>query len=156
MGRGSLDFHPFVVSHKLIILIALPVFCALSLWLRENYPFSHFPMYGNPTPVSQYYHLADGDGKPLPIATLTGKTAPKLGKMLRTYRDERLKAIKPKVKELPKEDWAAICQKVLDYLRQQAAVKHLTLPAKMKIMSTEIRYQGGQVVETPEVFYAEP
>ncbi|MDB6117095.1 MAG: hypothetical protein JWO08_876 [Verrucomicrobiaceae bacterium] len=145
-----------MVSHKIIILVALPVFCALSLQLKENYPFSHFPMYGNPTPVSQYYHLTDGEGKPLPIATLTGKTAPKLGKMLRSYRDERMKEIKPKVKDLSKEDWALVCQKVLDYLRQQAAVKHMQLPAKMKIMSTEIRYADGKVVETPEVFFAEP
>lgn len=145
-----------MVSHKIIILVALPAFCALSLALRENYPFSHFPMYGNPTPVSQYYNLADADGKPLPIETLTGKTDPQLGKMLRTYRDERLRAIKPAVKDLPKEEWPRVCQKVLDYLRQQAGVKHMQLPAKLKIMSTEIRYQGGQVVETPAVFYAEP
>ncbi len=145
-----------MVSHKIIILIALPVFCALSLELRENYPFSHFPMYGDPSPVRQYYHLADADGKALPIATLTGKTAPKLGKMLRSYRDERMKALKSKANDLPKEEWNAIGQKVLDYLRQQAAVKHQALPAKLKIMSTEIHYQDGKVVESPEVFYAEP
>ena len=145
-----------MVSHKIIILIALPAFCVLSLRLRVNVPFSHFPMYGNPTLVSQYYHLTDGEGKPLPIAVLTGKTAPKLGKMLRTYRDERLQEIKPPVKELPEKDRAMVAQKVLDYLRQQAAVKHQQLPAKMKIMSTEIRYKNGKVEETPEVFYAEP
>ena len=145
-----------MVSHKLIIVIALPAFCVLSLLLRENFPFSQFPMYGNPTAVAQYYHLTDGDGKPLPIVTLTGKTAPQMGKMLRTYRDQRLKEIKPAVKDLPEKDWAVICQKVLDYLRQQAAVKKLALPVKMKIMSTEIRYRDGKVDETPKVFYAEP
>jgi len=39
-------------------------------------------MYGDPDPVSQYYHLTDGDGKPLPIDQLTGVRSANLGKIV--------------------------------------------------------------------------
>lgn len=147
-----------MISYKVFILLAMAAFCALSLALKENYPFSHFPMYGDPEPVASFYYLADGDGRPLPIATLTGKTPPKLGKMLRAYRDERLavlKKAKPKLQDLPPEEWPPLCQKTLAYLRQQAGVLKKDLPAKLQIIKTSIRYENGAVKETPEVFFAE-
>lgn len=145
-----------MLTPKLILLIALPAFCALSLALKENYPFSHYPMYGDPDPVSLYYHLADGEGKPLPIETLTGKSAPKLGKILRGHAERRAKELKLNhYGKLPPEEWAPICKETLSYLRQQAEVLHQTLPAKLQIMKTEIRFQDGKVAETPKVFFSE-
>ena len=148
-----------MVSHKIIIVIALPAFCVLSLLLGENYPFSNFPMYGNPSPTSQYFHLTDGDDHPLPFSKLTGKRAKDggaLGKMIRTYRDQRLKELHLKGKELPEADRNMAAQKVIDYLRQEAAFNHKEMPAKLKIISTEIAFKNGRVVETPQLYYAEP
>jgi hypothetical protein len=143
-------------THKIVLLIALPAFCALSLALQENYPFSHYPMYGDPDPVSVYYHLADGEGKPLPIEKLTGKSAPKLGKILRGHAERRAKELKLRsYNKLPPNEWQPICTETLAYLRQQAQVRKQVLPAKLRIMKTEIRYDGDKVVESPQVFFAE-
>jgi hypothetical protein len=145
-----------MLTPKIILLIVLPLFCALSLALKENYPFSHYPMYGDPDPVSLYYHLADGEGKPLPIEKLTGKSAPKLGKILRGHAERRAKELKlTHYNKLPPEEWTPICQETLAYLRQQAGVLKKELPTKLKIMKTEIRFENGKVVESPKVFFAE-
>jgi len=61
----------------------------LSLKTGEHYPFSHFPMYGNPNPKPvDYYFLTDAAGEPLPVAKLVGDTAPKLKKQINTALNE--------------------------------------------------------------------
>ena len=143
-------------SHKVILLILLPAICGLATVLQENYPFSHYPMYGDPDSVSVYYHLADGNGRPLPIEKLTGKSAPKLGKILRGHAERRAKELKLRnYSKLPQPEWDPICRETLAYLRQQAGVRKQALPAKLKIMKTEIRYKDGRVAESPVVFYSE-
>ena len=156
-ARDSLN--PAAVSHKTLILIALPAFCLLSLVVKENYPFSNFPMYGNPSPTSEYFYLTDGDNHELALGKLTGKRARdggSLGKLIRKYRDERLAELKIKGTKLPDADRDLAAKKVLDYLRQEAAFNHHPMPAKLKVMLTEIAYIDGKVVETPQLYYAEP
>jgi hypothetical protein len=145
-----------MVSHKVILVLLLPLYCFVAEKLEENYPVSHYPMYGDPDPVSVYYHLADGNGKPLPIEHLTGKSAPKLGKILRGHAERRAKELKLRsYSKLPPEEWPPICKETLAYLRQQAGVLKQELPAKLKIMKTEIRFLDGRVVENPNIFFAE-
>lgn len=145
-----------MVSHKVILVALVPLYCLLAEKLQENYPVSHYPMYGDPDPVSVYYHLADGEGKPLPIEKLTGKSAPKLGKILRGHAERRAAELKLRsYSKLPAEEWAPICKETLAYLRQQAGVLKHELPSKLRIMKTEIRFKNGAVDETPIVFFAE-
>ena len=143
-------------SHKVLLLGLLPLYCLMAEALQENYPISHYPMYGDPDPVSVFYHLADSDGKALPIQRLTGKSSPKLGKILRGHAERRAKELHlNSYSKIPDEEWTPICRETLSYLRQQAGVIRSQLPAKLKIMKTEIRFQNGRVVENPIVFFAE-
>jgi hypothetical protein len=143
------------MNRQLFILLALGVFSAFSLTLRENYPFSHFPMYGNPSDDVYYHWLADAEQQPLPVAKLTGKTAPKLGKMLRTYTELRAKELKLKRKALPQPEVDKIGMQLLNYLRQEALTIGQNLPNKMILMRTDISYVEGRLIEVATPVFAE-
>jgi hypothetical protein len=44
----------------------------ISLAARENYPLSHYPMYDRFTDHTFYVYIADKDGEPIPVQSLTG------------------------------------------------------------------------------------
>jgi hypothetical protein len=166
-------------------LTALAIYCVLSVLLQENYPFSHFPMYSNPSPERPYYILADGQGQPLPTASLTGVTCPKIGKIYRTETAEvadrltkelrkewvaalsnkpmpkrwwtRLTSKRPSVKadHLPAEHKQAIGEKLFAYFRKEAATHKQTLPPKLQLIRMEISYHDGKISDTPEVIAKE-
>jgi hypothetical protein len=143
------------MSHKVWTLIAFIVCTGVCLAVKENYPFSNYPMYGDPDPISEYYHLADGDGKPLAVRNLTSVTCPQVGKILRGRGDARGKELGMKRKNMPPAEWEVICRLTLGELREKAKVYGNTLPEKLRIMHTTIEYKDGRVVETPRVFFAE-
>jgi hypothetical protein len=49
----------------------------LGLLIKENFPFSHWPMYSNFTPSSGYVYVINGEGEPVATATFF-ETAPRL------------------------------------------------------------------------------
>lgn len=144
-----------MLSHKIVLISAFAVFCGFSLEVKENFPFSNYPMYGDPDPVSEYYHLADAEGKPLAVRTLTGVTCPQVGKILRKRGDARGKQLGVKRKNMPAAEWEIICRKTLGELRAKAVVFKNKLPDKMRIMHTTIEFKDGRIVETPDIFFAE-
>lgn len=144
-----------MLSHKIVLIALFAVFCSASLAMKENFPFSNYPMYGDPDPVSEYYHLADGEGKPLAVRTLTGVTCPQVGKILRKRGDDRGKQLGMKRKKMPPAEWEIICRKTLNELRDKAVVRGNKIPDKLRIMHTTIEYKDGRIVETPDIFFAE-
>lgn len=109
-------------SRQFWLWLFIAALMAVSLKVEENYPFSHFPMYGNPNskPVD-YYFITDGAGNPLPVLTHSGDTAPRIKKRLNT----RMKAWMAKngVKkddDIPKPEWARMHLEVLEEFIAQA------------------------------------
>jgi hypothetical protein len=136
---------------KISPLTALAVYTLVSLQLEENYPISNYPMYSNPSPERPYYMITDGEGKLLPIQTLTGVTCPKIGKIFRKECDELAKQLDVKAVELKPEHHQAISMKMFAYLRNESQQKDQTaaLPAKLRLVKNYITYENGQVIETP-------
>lgn len=145
------------VSYRGWLLILLAAFCVISLVIKENYPFSNYPMYSDPDPFAHVYFLADQAGKPLPLYEMAFVTSPNLGKILRKRQQDRAKALKISVKDLSPEDQSAIGKDLVAYLRSQSAylTKSDKLPKAVKIMRTTIQFENGEVVERSEVLYAE-
>jgi hypothetical protein len=113
----------------------MALIAALSLTIRENYPFSHFPMYGNPNsrPVD-YYFLTDGTGQPLPVAALTGETAPRIKKRMLTQEFKFVKDHHLKDRTaIPPENLAAIRSRVLSSFVTQARSRGTPLPAEIQL-----------------------
>ncbi len=77
---------------------------AVSLRVEEQYPFSHFPMYHNFSDLTYYVYVADGDGEPIAVQSLTYNRTTRLRKI---YDDElepiRLELRKRRAELTPEE-----------------------------------------------------
>lgn len=62
------------------------MFVFLCLLLKENFPFSHFPMYESFSDYSFVIYVADKDGEPLPVQSITSFKTSKLKKI---FNDEQ-------------------------------------------------------------------
>lgn len=133
----------------------LALYCAVSLLLEENYPFSHYPMYSNPGADRSYYIVADGVGQPIPIADLTGITCPKVGKMYRKKAQEAGKLLKLNSSSLPPDLQQKVGEEIFAQLRQYARQLNKEMPAKLILQKIEISYRNGKVTENPEVLARE-
>ncbi len=111
-----------------------------SLKTGEHYPFSHFPMYGNPNPKPvDYYFLTDDSGQPLPVVELTGDTAPKLKKRLNTQLNEWGFANDTRNKsEIPPDVRARLTKEVLDSFVTQSKHRGTPLPDRVQLWRGEI------------------
>ncbi len=130
-GWRTLWRHPVVPLLVLLLLTQI---------LRDEYPFSHYPMYSNPTsrPLKWQY-LADGDGKPLAHVYHTGISPSQVGKMHGT-RKQRFAT----------EEEAAL--DVLKYLRAMNAKRpRRPLPEKIVLIETKIGFGDGHFIETNRV-----
>jgi hypothetical protein len=135
-------------------LTTLVIFVGVSLVLKETYPFSHFPMYSSPRAARFYYLVADSGGQPLPIATLTGITPPKIGKMHARKRQERSSALDKAGEDRAKRNYE-IGREICMMLREQAARRGNVLPQGIQLIRVEVRYNDGKLKETREIFFAE-
>jgi hypothetical protein len=140
---------------KVTPLVALAIFTALSLVIKENYPFSNYPMYSNPSPERNYFMITDGEGKPIPVATLTGITCPKIGKIFRKRSDEMADKLKLKRTALPQEMVQAVGMSIFQQLRKEAAGMNKELPPKLQLMRTDITFEDGKIVELPHLIATE-
>lgn len=118
----------------------------LSLKLEEQYPFSHFPMYGNPGKGAvDYYFLTDDAGKPLPVADLAGDTAPKLKKRLNTLLNDYMAAERRKGRKLRTKDdipdavRAQFADEVLSGFVKQSRDRGTPLPNRVQLWRGDIR-----------------
>ena len=135
-------------------LTTLALFVAVSLVLKENYPFSHFPMYSSPTAPRAYYMVTDSGGQPLPISTLTGVTPPKIGKMhWRKSRERESAARKAGARQVGGDD--EIGREICAMLREQAARRGQVLPQGIQLFRVEIQYHDGKITERRELLFAE-
>lgn len=144
-----------MTSHKSLLLASLVAFCAFSLWAKENYPFSHYPMYGDPDPSAFYHYLTDGEGKPIATYAFTGKSAAQVGKIIRTRSIEKAKILGMDAKKMSQSEWDAVYRETLAYLHAQSKSNGTPLPERVRIMRTDIRFEGDRVRETPRVMFAE-
>ena len=121
-----------------------------SLKIGEHYPFSNFPMYGNPGPGPvDYYFLTDAAGEPLPTGKLTGDTAPKLKKRLNTSLNEWA-AANPGVgkSKMPPEVRARLTREILDGFVVQSKRRGTPLPERVQLWRGEIMTTPAGYTET--------
>jgi hypothetical protein len=90
----------------------------------------------------------------LPIATLTGITPPKIGKMHARKRQERSSALDKAGEDRAKRNYE-IGREICMMLREQAARRGNVLPQGIQLIRVEVRYNDGKLKETREIFFAE-
>ena len=132
---------------KVSPIAALLVYTGLSLAIEENYPFSNYPMYSNPSPERPYYTITDGDGQALPIQTKTGITCPKIGKIYRKKSEELARSLDIRANDMKPEHQQQIAEEMFAQLRTEAKKLNQPMPPTLQLMKTYISYQDGKVVE---------
>ena len=140
-------------------IFSVSLITAFSLLVGEFYPFSNFPMYGDPDESENYFYIAeampDGTNEALPVRRLTGITAPKVKKMyksrLKAHLEERAEAEGVRKVEPTAQDRRKIGLDMLAYLRDQADGRQNQLPGKTSLVEVWIVYDGETgYSETPE------
>lgn len=104
-------------------LLSVAVLVIVNLKVEEEYPFSNFPMYGNPRADDvDYYFLTDATGQPLSTNDYAGITAPQIKKRLnKLLKEDKIYSKVKKGEVLSSPELDAAAQKVLTKMREDAA-----------------------------------
>lgn len=141
--------------------IALTVLC---LVLKENFPFTHYPMYSNFEDQTYYVWLADGEGEPIPVQKVTYM---RLGKIKKVYnsgllavREEigKQTGSKPRKRNLTQAQRRGPGDETLRWIyanSHEAAQTTLREAAPLKLFHVDIRIEGNKVVEGDPVLVGE-
>jgi len=124
-------------------ILALPLFVTLTQSLEESYPFSHFPMYKDPSPTEFYLFVADETGEPLPIAHMAGVSAAKVKKRWKS----RLSEVGADWKDEPSEAFEQTGRELLASLRELAAARKRPFPETVQLVRADISYLDDQFRE---------
>ena len=72
------------------VALLLTIVC---LAVKEEFPFSHFPMYGSFSDYSYIVYVADREGEPLPIQAISSYKTSKLKKVFNTAQKAERKRL---------------------------------------------------------------
>jgi hypothetical protein len=136
-------------------LTALVIFVILCLIVKENFPFSNFPMYARPGAERGYFVVTDGDGQPIPVGNLTGVTASQVGKAYRKKSKEFGRKTNPLSTQSRTDRDRIVGGEIFQMLREQAAKREKNLPEKLQLHLVEIRFDDGEIKENKRVLFAE-
>ena len=151
MTEHSGPIRPSLPWHLLLLVLFMLAIIFISLRVQENYPFSHFPMYGNPNgkPVD-YYFLTDGVGNPLPVRKLMGDTAPRIKKRINTAEEKYIRDTghKGTKAEIPEAERTRIREVVLDGFLAQSKLRGTVLPDTVEMWRALIHQREDGYAET--------
>lgn len=129
----------------------------LCLLLKENFPFTHYPMYSNFEDQTYYVWLGDGEGEPIPIQNTTGI---RLGRIKKIYNTGLLEAReqagakfgkKPRKRHLSPAQRRAPAEQTLRWIYDSSSPQARTAlraAAPLSLYHVDIRIEENRVVET--------
>lgn len=130
----------------------------ISLLARENYPLSHYPMYDRFTDHTFYVYVADGDGEPLPVQTLTGKRTSRIKKPYDKALDKVRKALGKRKRELTpaesEEAGLAALRDLYEFAGTDGQQK-LEQSAPIRLYQVDIFARDGEIDKRPPELIAE-
>jgi len=126
-----------------VVLVA----CAV---VREQFPFSHFPMYDHFPDHTFYVFVKDGAGQPVPLETVTGKRTANFKKPYDKELDGIRKALRKRKRELTAAEREPAGRRALEnlYTRAPEAVqRRLEALSPLHLYHAEILMVEGVIVE---------
>ncbi|MFT4551003.1 MAG: hypothetical protein ACI8XO_002199 [Verrucomicrobiales bacterium] len=97
-------------------------FCLFSLIIKEQFPFSHYPMYSGWSHRTHYFYIADDNG-PIQAKTVFKVSVPRMKKLYGSIIDKM--DDKKSYSEFTEDDFAAAGQTLLEKLRKGVPKKRL-------------------------------
>lgn len=128
---------------------------ALCLILKENYPFSNFPMYSSFSDHTFFIYVSDANDQPIPIEVLT---AIRTGRLKKVY-DSQLRSVSKKLgkrkRELSVEERHDIGLETLRWFfssSRDEVKPYLKKYKQIKLYHVDLTIENGKVAEqTPEM-----
>lgn len=119
----------------------------LGLSLRENYPFSHYPMYSSFSRRTYYIYLADANGRALRTRDF-GLSSSTLKKIFDRFRQKELKHSSKSAPDRVEKAESAAGQALLQYLEglHQSRRSVKKLPAGAGVQHVTVRQSGDSLV----------
>jgi len=123
----------------------LLVLTFLCLALKEQYPFSNFPMYSTFENKTYYVHLADGADQPVPTAEALGLATSTLKKIYDGEVRRELRRLQVRREHLTAEQKQAIGGPVLARLKKASAAQGAVgIPEVLRLYQVDIALAGGR------------
>ena len=128
------------LRHPASVIVWITLFCVI---VKENYPFSHFPMYSGFADKTYFYYFAQ-DGEPIEAKRIFKTSIPRSKKLMGNYKDEAEDA-NPKASDEENEKEAGSV--LLAYLRESTTRKEVyaeILAKPISLMRKNIHYKDGE------------
>lgn len=154
----------FISAALLFFDRGLPVKACVALLianmaLRDNYPFSHYPMYASFSDHTYYVYVAGKDDKPLALQKVTdGIRTSKLKKPYNTDLDKKRKELGKRTRHLSAEERREAGEQALAQIYRNCnpvARERLEKLAPIRLYHVDIYMEKGRVDERPPQFIAE-
>lgn len=148
-----------------VLPLRLTLVLVVVLWVaKENYPFSHFPMYSNFTDQDYVVFVADQNGKPLPLEHVSlGTRTARLKKQYNGHIKAICKANRnpdgstPRKRDLTVEQRRPAGEKSLTWLWktiQSKSTDRLEGVNELQIYQIPIYVEDGHIVAPDPIFIA--
>ena len=128
------------------------------LALEEEYPFSHFPMYSKFPPHSYYVYIADGEGEPLPLQSMTHIVTSRLKKPFDRMLRDVSKEVGTKKSQLSPEQSEGAGEETLRQLYENSpdfGQTALREASPVRLYKAKIVMVDGEITEPAPEFIAE-
>ncbi len=138
---------------KLCVALTILNFAA-----RDNYPFSHFPMYDRFTDHTFYVYVGDRDGQPVPVQELTSIRTSRLKKPYDKDLDQIRKGLGKRKRELSVAERGPAGERALLQLYRsssEVAQAQLAELSPLRLYHVDIYMRDGEIVEEEPALIAE-
>jgi hypothetical protein len=125
-------------------LAVLATVTALNLMLREEFPFSHFPMYADFSPRALYVRVTDGDGQPVALRGM-GAAAPLLTKVYWHERRQAAARLGLAPSRLSEAQLREPGTRTLAFVVGQAALTGALLPSRLHLYEVDLTLRAGRI-----------
>ena len=146
------------ILSKLAPVSIAVAFTAICLVVKENFPFSHYPMYSNFEDETYYVWLADSEGEPIAAQNVTYMRLGKIKKVYNTgllaVREEIGKELgkKPRKRDLTIEQRRGPGVDTLRWIYENShpeAQRVLRDASPIRLYQVDVRMDGNRIVEDP-------
>jgi hypothetical protein len=143
------------------VAIGLTVACLI---VKENFPFTHYPMYSNFEDQTYYVWLANHEDQAIPVQKVTYNRLGRIKKIyntgLQAVRDEVGAATgeKPRKRDLSSAQRRGPGDTTLRWIYENSrpeAQQILRDAAPLRLYQVDIRIEGNQVIEDPRELVGE-
>lgn len=131
-------------------LIPLVLTIVLCLAFKENFPFSHFPMYKSFGDHTYYVFVADADGEPIPVQSITHVRTSRLKKIYDGQLREIQKNVDSRKRDLTPEQRRPAAEETLRWLyanTREEARPILDRSRVLRLYHADITLEDGAILQ---------